>query len=253
MKSLWLTHLPYCLAAIVVACCLALPVGAEELAVHRQGLSRVIVGLRQTLFDGSTDAASRAVRWTDKLALDGLGAVLRSSLGLAAGLPSPRQPAASAPVSVAVADRGLPSRGADAVLRALGGLAFGGGSGRDTTLALGRPSPSLGVATAGQPSTALVGTNGSEPLGRTGRSVTEQALAGHEVAMGIPVPALPWAQLSAGRYWWGTADLMPEVHGTRAGLKLAPLPFVEVEGGRMEDNARGAGAYVSARLRIPLD
>jgi hypothetical protein len=232
---------------------LALPVGARELSAHRQGLIRVVDGLRQTLVEGSADAATRMVQWTDKLVLDGVGAVLRSSTGLAADLPSPRRSPASEPVAVAAASRSLPSRGADAALRALGGLSFGGGSGRVVALTLGHASPSFGAATAGQPSSGFVAMNGGEGLGRSGRGVAEQALAGHELNVGIPVPALPWAQLAGGRFWWGTAGLMPEVRGTRVGLKLAPLPLVEVEGGRMQDNVRGPGAYVSARLRIPLN
>jgi hypothetical protein len=258
MKRLWLTHLPYLLTLLALAAGLALPVAAEDLAARHPALVRAVAGLRQTLFEGSAEAAGRVIRWTDKLALDDTASALRSSLGLASPPPGRHAagPLAAFPAaagSTAAGLRDLPSRGTATVLRALGGLSLMVDAGRDVASTLGHASPSLGLATAGQPSLGLSGSSDSTSAARTGRSVTEQSLVGHEINVAVPVPAIPWAQLSAGRYWWGAADLMPEVRGARTGLKLTPLPLVEVEGGRMQDNARGAGAYLSARLRIPLD
>ncbi len=212
-----------------------------------------MTGLRLTLYEGGA-ATGRAIEWTDRLILSGIGNALRSTMGLATETGSRRQSATA--FALAATDGGRP-RSSNAILRSLNGLSFAGvsvgGAEGDPTAMVGHAHPSLNVATAGQSaaSASLSGSDTQSPL--SGRGVAEQALAGHQLSIALPVPTLPWAQLSAGRYWWGSQAFAPEVRGTRAGLKLTPLPFVEVEAGHTQDNAHGSGAYIGARLRLPLN
>jgi hypothetical protein len=123
----------------------------------------------------------------------------------------------------------------------------------DQTWALGHApaSPSMAVNGAALPDLRLPGAFGGDL--NTGRALSEQGLVGHNIEFALPLGSAGWTpRLSGSYFWWGAQQFMPDVHGTRVGMKLNPTPYLEFEGGRVQETDRASGAFLSARLSIPL-
>lgn len=111
------------------------------------------------------------------------------------------------------------------------------------------PQPSAGLL-SGTSTTNIFVTRPEETASPIGSAVAEQSFTGHDIEVGVPLS--PWMKVSGSRYWWGAQDITPEVRGSRVGVTLTPVPFVEIEGGRMQDTERANGSFISARLSFPL-
>jgi hypothetical protein len=226
----------------------AVPVAVED------GLTGFTVHLKPMVFEersGVAKAVDRAAAWVHGLELGWSGLD-----GLAAKLALPKAPSVETlKTSLAALPSGFDSAtpatmfnaGAWNAMHSLSQATMNN-SRYDGTWVL-HPQPSAGYLSA-TGSGGVIVTRPTDTDSPIGRALAEQSLAGHNIEVGLPLS--PWVSVAGARYWWGAQDMMPEVHGSRVGLKLTPAPYVEVEAGRMQDSERSNGAFVSARLSIPL-
>lgn len=84
------------------------------------------------------------------------------------------------------------------------------------------------------------------------RGAHERALDGYDLELGAQVPYLPWARVFGKYFYWDTVAVAKNVQGQRVGLRLRPLPFIEVEVGYTDDNFNPAATFVHIRLSFGL-
>jgi hypothetical protein len=87
----------------------------------------------------------------------------------------------------------------------------------------------------------------------TGSALAEHSLTGHEIEFSLPMPALPWAKLTAGYYWSGDRNFNQQISGNRVGASVALTDHLNFDGGRSYDQVRGEAGFLGFHYRLPLD
>lgn len=80
----------------------------------------------------------------------------------------------------------------------------------------------------------------------------ERALDGYDLEVGAQIPYLPWARLFGKYFYWDTVEKAKNIQGQRVGLRVRPVPLVEVEVGYTDDNFNRAATFVNIRLSFGL-
>lgn len=225
-------------------------------ATGHGGLTGFVVRLKPMVFKGTTgfaNAVDRAAGWVHGLEFGRYEPeALAPRSVLLRGTDNSGVAAANAAPTVTLLARNDDDASTSAVnmgaWRAFYNLSQATTSPYDGTWVL-HPQPSAGLM-SGVSTTGIFVTRPVDTASPIGRAVAEQSFAGHDIEIGVPLS--PWMRVSGSRYWWGAQDFTPEVHGNRVGLTLTPVPFIEIEGGRMQDTERANGTFVSARLSIPF-
>ncbi len=209
------------------------------------GLTGFVYRLKPLFFEGKIAAAmTRATTWAQGLTL-----AVPADFGFGSGLSANFSSSDAAGALDSSSDRYSPLATPAAGHR-FDFLALGRTLRNDATWALGHPQASS--ANTGVGGAASLGSGAIDVAHHVGSFLAEQAFAGHDVGVALILPTMPWLELSGAHYWWGSQDFTPEVRGNRMSLKLNPLPFVELEGGRLQDSVRSSSGFFSARLSIPL-
>jgi hypothetical protein len=217
-------------------------------------VSNLVYGLRQSLSDtGLAHAVNEATKWMAQLEI-GSGNMQQSGSGVL-GFESKTHVAPLAPLGRALADNDQSSGSGNpypSKQTALGYLAQGTVSNERSwvlTHAQANLSAELGSA-AIDPAAYL---SGASNLPNTGRALAEHSLAGHELELSLPVPALPWAKLTAGYYWSGDRAFTQQISGNRVGISVALADHLQFDGGRSQDPVRGEAGFFGFHYRLPLD
>jgi hypothetical protein len=244
--------------ALVVAGTPAFAEGAA--APDGTGISAFTLGLRQTLTeDGLSHAVGAAAGWMGKLEI-GLGTSrdMRPSLGLFA-LESNSRVVPVMPVAknhdraAAIQDDNDAS---DDPPRAqhrlsLATLSQATVAALNHSFALGHAQANLGAEMSGtalDPQSYLANGTTRGPV--VGMALAEHSLSGHDIELGLPVPYLDGARITAARYWWGDGVFTPLVEGTRVSLKMDLTPHVQFEGGATQDPVHGKAGFVGLRYSV---
>src|SRR5215469_2855374 len=101
------------------------------------------------------------------------------------------------------------------------------------------------------PATYLTGNINHGPV--VGTALAEQSLGGHDIELGLPMPAMPDMHVTAARYWWGDRTFLQSVDGYRIGLSYDLNQHLRFEGGRSEDQVHGTGGFFGLHYSLPLD
>jgi len=104
---------------------------------------------------------------------------------------------------------------------------------------------------AADPATYLTSNINHGPV--VGTALAEQSLGGHDVELGLPLPAIPNMHVTAARYWWGDRTFLQSVDGYRVGLSYDINQHLRFEGGRSEDQVHRAGGFFGLHYSLPLD
>ena len=215
-----------------------------------------IVGLRQTVSESGARALDEAAQWFAKLEFATPKDKLRPGSNTLAlqttshdAIPLGARAVAltdAADGTIASADR--PSH---LSLQALGAATVASG---DRGWSFGHAQSNLGAEigdTAVDPTTYLSANITHGPA--IGGALAEHSLGGHDVELGLPMPAFPDTHITAARYWWGDRAFMPEVQGYRVGLSYDLNRHLQFEGGRSEDQVHGVAGFFGLRYTLPLD
>ena len=219
-----------------------------------------IVDMRQTVSDSSARVVDAAEQLLSKLELGGGSAGdIRPGIGalavrgtdqvaarIAKFVPLGAVDSDSAPANVDAAKRsaglGLQALAADTVISG------------DRGWSIGHARSNLGAEignAAVDPATYLTGSLNHGPV--VGTALAEQSLGGHDLELGLPVPAMPEMHVTAARYWWGDRTFLQSVEGYRVGLSFDLNQHLRFEGGRSEDQVHGSGGFLGLHYSLPLD
>jgi hypothetical protein len=206
-----------------------------------EGIKAMVTGLRQSVEEtGLSQAINKAGDWVKELELTWTAHRATDATADSDGGDDAAAPAEKTAVLTAV-DHGL-SANPPPAHAGWGPVSIISNSGGEHGWAMDHAQPPLAVM-----------MDSAAGGGHTGSASAENALASHDLQLGLRVPFLPWGgQLAADHYWWGSPAFGPTVAGTRVGLRFTPVENVEIEGGRKQDQ-RGAGGFVGLNYRLPLD
>lgn len=219
-----------------------------------------IVDMRQTVSDSSARMVDKAEELLSKLDLDGVSGSDTHADDGALGVDATDQVAARIakfiPLSAVDSDS-MPAK-ADATKRPTGlglqALAADTVISGDRGWSIGHAQSNLGAeigSDAVDPATYL--TNGVNHGPVVGTALAEQSLGGHDLELGLPVPAMPDVHVTAARYWWGDRTFLQSVDGYRVGLSYDLNQHLRFEGGRSDDQIHGAGGFFGLHYSLPLD
>src|SRR5579883_1437156 len=195
-----------------------------------------IVDMRQTVSNSSARVVDAAEQLLSKLELDGgsdtdvLAAtatdpvVARIAKFIPLGAVEPDSTAAKAESAKRPTGLGLQALAADTVISG------------DRGWSIGHAQSNLGAeigSAAVDPTTYLTDSFNHGPV--VGTALAEQSLGGHDVELGLPVPAMPDMHVTAARYWWGDRTFLQSVEGYRVGLSYDLNQHLRFEGGRSDD------------------
>jgi|SRR5579872_44047 len=124
----------------------------------------------------------------------------------------------------------------------------------DRGWSIGHAQSNLGAEignAAVDPATYLADSFNHGPV--VGTALAEQSLGGHDLELGLPVPAMPDMHVTAARYWWGDRTFLQSVEGYRVGLSYDINQHLRFEGGRSDDQIHGAGGFFGLHYSLPLD
>jgi hypothetical protein len=228
-----------------------------------KGISAFTLGLRQTLTeDGFSHALGAAAGWMGQLEI-GLGTSrdMRPSLGLLAQETNSR----TVPVMPAAKsrDRAPATEDDNSAFDdpphtqhrlSLATLSQATVASLNHSFALGHAQANLGAEMSGtalDPASYLTGGTTRGPV--VGMALAEHSLSGHDIELGLPVPYLDGARITAARYWWGDGVFTPLVEGTRVSLKMDLTPHVQFEGGATQDSVHGRAGFVGLRYSVSFE
>src|SRR5487761_220309 len=259
-KPAWLAVLRVGLAAAFCGLASGTALAGDAPPQPHGTVTAFIVGLRQTASESSARVLGAAEQLLSKLEI-GTGAIgdLRpgiSALALQATGHAAVRVARIVPLGVrdasesddepAAAHRqthlGLQELAAATVVRG------------DPNWAVGHAQPNLGIEignAAVDPETYLTGNLNRGPV--VGAALAEHSLGGHDIELGLPLPALPDMHVTAARYWWGDRTFLQEVQGYRVGLSYDINQHLRFEGGRSDDQVHGVAGFFGFRYSVPLD
>ena len=124
----------------------------------------------------------------------------------------------------------------------------------DRGWSIGHAQSNLGAEIGNEavdPATYLTDSLSHGPV--VGTALAEQSLGGHDIELGLPVPAMPDMHVTAARYWWGDRTFLQSVEGYRVGLSYDINQHLRFEGGRSDDQIHGAGGFFGLHYSLPLD
>ena len=237
------------------------PALAEEaLPVPHSAVTGFIADMRQTVSDSSARVVDEATQLLSKLELGGGSAGdLRPGIGVLAAKATDRVATRIAKIIPlgAVDSDSTPAK-ADAAKRPTGlglqALAAATVISGDRGWSIGHAQSNLGAEigdNAADPATYLTDSPNHGPV--VGTALAEQSLGGHDLELGLPVPAMPDMHVTAARYWWGDRTFLQSVEGYRVGLSYDLNQHLRFEGGRSDDQVRGVGGFFGLHYSLPLD
>lgn len=203
-----------------------------------------LVGLRQTVSESGARAFDQAAQWLSKLDLGNNPA-------------GKLHPGVNA-LALGAADSDLVQAAADTVQRPTG---LGLQAWAAATVISGDRGWFIGHAQSNL--SAEIGDDAVNPttyltanLSRgavVGSAVVERSFGGHDLELGLPMPAMTELHVTAARYWWGDRAFLQPVEGYRVGLSYDLTPHLQFEGGRSDDQVHGSGGFFGLHYSLPLD
>jgi len=227
-------------------------------ALH-SAITGFIVDMRQTVSNSSARVVDTAAQLLSKLELDGgLGGATRPDddvLGVTATDPVAARIAKFIPLGAAEPDT-APAKTNAKRPTSLGllGLAADTVISGDRGWSIGHAQSNLGAEIGNEavdPASYLTDALNHGPV--VGTALAEQSLGGHDIELGLPVPAMPDMHVTAARYWWGDRTFLQSVEGYRVGLSYDINQHLRFEGGRSDDQIHGAGGFFGLHYSLPLD
>jgi hypothetical protein len=82
--------------------------------------------------------------------------------------------------------------------------------------------------------------------------IAARRLDGYDLEVGTQLPFVPWARLRASRYWHTAVNGETVTTCDRIGLRLNPLPSLEIETGAQRETEHQSW-FARLRWRIKLD
>ncbi|HYL34015.1 MAG TPA: hypothetical protein VEU53_12815 [Stellaceae bacterium] len=229
--------------------------GDELPAVHGT-VTGFIAGMRQSVSESGASALDEAEQLLSKLDLGaGSAGDLRQGIGTLALEATNHVATRIAKIIPLGADNDVPAstakRPARLGLQALAAATVVNG---DRGWSIGHVQSNLGAEIGDEaidPATYLTSNVNRGPV--VGAALAEQSLGGHDVELGLPLPAIPEMHVTAARYWWGDRTFLQSVEGYRVGLSYDINQHLRFEGGRSEDQVHGAGGFFGLHYSVPLD
>lgn len=232
---------------------------ADAAPAPHSAITGFIVDMRQTVSDSSARVVDTAEQLLSKLELGGdSDSDMRSGSGtltvkgtdqvaarIAKFIPLGAAESDTAPAKTDVkrpAGLGLKALAADTVISG------------DRGWSIGHARSNLGAEIGNEaidPANYLTDSLNHGPV--VGTALAEQSLGGHDIELGLPVPAMPDMHVTAARYWWGDRTFLQPVDGYRVGLSYDINQHLRFEGGRSDDQVRGAGGFFGLHYSLPLD
>lgn len=215
-----------------------------------------IVGLRQTVSESGARVLDEAAQWLAKFEFAAPKGDLRPGSHALALQTTGHDAIPLGARTVTLTDSAdstiaTASRSSHLTLQALADATV---ASSDRGWSFGHARSNLGAEigdTALDPSTYLAANITHGPA--IGGALAEQSLGGHDIELGLPMPAFPDTHITAARYWWGDRAFMPEVQGYRLGLSYDLNQHLQFEGGRSEDQIHGVAEFFGLRYTLPLD
>ncbi|MGH6968178.1 MAG: hypothetical protein ACREEN_03620 [Stellaceae bacterium] len=245
------------LALAIAFCSVASgPALAGEPPATHSAIADLIVGLRQSVSASGARVLDEAEQWLSKLELGGGSAGdLRPGIGVLALEATGHVAARIAKIIPLGLDDAASANAAKRPTRLglqellVATVVNGDGNG-----SIGRVQSNLGAEIDDSTPLSAAYLGGNPDHGpAVGAALAELSLGGHDIELGLPLPALPEMHVTAARYWWGDRTFMPAVDGYRVGLSYDLGPHLQFEGGRSEDQVRGAAGFLGLHYSLPLD
>lgn len=248
------------LAAVFCGLAGGTALAADAPPASHSAVTGFIVDMRQTVSDSSARVVDEAEQLLSKLELGGGSAADRRpdtgmlavrgtdpvAARIAKFIPLGAVDSDAVPAKVDAAKRptglGLQTLAADTVISG------------DRGWSIGHAQSNLGAEIGNEavdPATYLTDSPNHGPV--VGTALAEQSLGGHDLELGLPVPAMPDMHVTAARYWWGDRTFLQSVEGYRVGLSYDLNQHLRFEGGRSEDQVHGAGGFFGLHYSLPLD
>ena len=211
-----------------------------------EGIKAMVTDLRQTVAEnGLSHAITRATDWVKELELSWTAHRASDAEAAIAEASDVTTPTSNAAVLAAANRNALGNPAAKST--GWGPVSIISNAGGEHGWTMGHAQPVLNATIGAAPALTSSG------MSHTGGAGAEDALASHDVELGVHIPFMPWnAQVAADHYWWGARSYGPQVSGTRLGLKFSPVENVQIEGGRNQDQ-RGSGGFVGLSYSVQLD